>query len=375
MHLMNCCRVLSWMSFCVLTIAMALSVNPVFAQKKGGKPSPTPPSLQNSAIVYISGDSIKIADADGANQVNLFSDRFAQLRAPSWAPEGDKIIFNGDMNGQGIYEITLDRTTGLIGAPQKMAAHSAGILGSPKWSPERTVNGEFMIAYEDYPAGSTETDIYLLDPTSGLTFNLTNTPTISELDPSWSPDAGKLVVISNASSFRDVEILQLGNDCIDSLQAICVLARSSMVREVGDSPLSGATSLMAGSSLLGTSWANEGNKVAVGALMPPDQTSDIWVIDFDDSGIVLETRNLTNTNTVNLPDRHETFPTWSPDDSQIMYMGWDYLCQPQSNRKRGYNLIIRNVDGSDIDNCEEKMIVEGDARMPSWWRGLNANQQ
>jgi hypothetical protein len=59
-----------------------------------------------------------------------------------------------------------------------------------------------------------------------------------------------------------------------------------------------------------------------------------------------------------------------------MYMGWDYLCQPQSNRKRGYNLIIRNVDGSDIDNCEEKMIVEGGgypgASSPNWWRGPNS---
>jgi hypothetical protein len=110
------------MSFCVLMIAMALLVNPVFAQKKGGKPSPTPPALQNSAIVYISGDSIKIADADGSNQITLFTDRFAQITSPSWAPDGDKIIFNGDLNGQGIYEITLDRATGLIGASEDGSA-------------------------------------------------------------------------------------------------------------------------------------------------------------------------------------------------------------------------------------------------------------
>jgi hypothetical protein len=124
---------------------------------------------------------------------------------------------------------------------------------------------------------------------------------------------------------------------------------------------------------MNTSWANNGNKVAVSALMPPDQNMDIWVIefDFDNSGSVnnVMTKNLTDTNAANPPDRQEAFSTWSTDDSQILYMGWDYLCQPQSNKKRGYNLIIRNVDGSDIENCEEKMIVEGDARMPSWWRG------
>jgi Tol biopolymer transport system component len=356
-------------------IALVLSVSPVFAQKKGGKPPPTPPSLQNSAIVYIAGDSIKVADADGANQVTLFTDRFAHLGAPSWAPDGDKIVFNGDMNGQGIYEISLDRTTGLIGAPQKIVAHTAGILASPRWSPVRTVNGEFMIAYEDYPPGSIQTDIWLFDPEAGAVFNLTNTPGISELTASWSPDATRLVVKTmvnnNVSIPYDVEILTLGSGtaCGENGAAVCeVSSRQSLVQQVLGSPL------INGSPIMNTSWANKGNKIALSALIPPDQSSDVWVIELDDSGVVLETSNLTNTNTTDPPDRHETFPTWSPDDSQIMYMGWDYLCQPQSNKKRGYNLIIRNVDGSDIENCEEKMIVEGDARMPSWWRGPNANQ-
>jgi Tol biopolymer transport system component len=353
-------------------IAKALSVNPVFAQKKGGKPSPTSPSLQNAEIVYVSADSIKVADADGSNQVTLITNRFAHFGAPSWAPDGDKIIFSSNISGEGIYEISINRSNGQIGPPESLLEHNAGILGSPRWSPVATVNGKFMIAYEHYPPGSNETDIYLLDATTGVSFNLTNTPTISELTASWSPDASKVAVISS-SSHRDVEILQL-EACVN--QPICVSARRSLIWEVAGSLLFGATSLEPSSGLLRTSWANEGNKIAVSALMPPDQNSDIWLIELDDSGVVLETRNLTNTNTVNPPDRHETVPTWSPDDSQIMYMGWDYLCQPQSNRKRGYNLIIRNVDGSDIDNCEEKMIVEGGgypgASSPNWWRGPNS---
>jgi Tol biopolymer transport system component len=202
--------------------------------------------------------------------------------------------------------------------------------------------------------------------------NLTNTPTISELTPSWSPDAKKLVVKTmvnnNVSIPYDVEILTLGTDCGENGSPVCeVTARQSLVQQVQESPL------INGRPIMNTSWANNGNKVAVSALMPPDQNMDIWVIefDFDNSGSVnnVMTKNLTDTNAANPPDRQEAFSTWSTDDSQIMYMGWDYLCQPQSNKKRGYNLIIRNVDGSDIENCEEKMIVEGDARMPSWWRG------
>jgi Tol biopolymer transport system component len=349
-------------------IALVLSVSPVFAQKKGGKPPPTPPSLQNSAIVYIAGDSIKVADADGANQVTLFTDRFAHLGKPSWAPDGDKILFNGDMNGQGIYEISLDRTTGLIGAPQKIIAHTAGILASPRWSPVRTVNGEFMIAYEDYPPGSIQTDIWLFDPEAGAVFNLTNTPGISELTASWSPDAAQLVVkthVNNDSnSPYDVEILTLGTNCGENGSPICEIApRQSLVQLVQGSPLISAGPIM------NTSWANKGNKIALSALIPPDQNSDVWVIEFDDSGVVAS--NLTNTNTTDTPDRHETIPTWSPDDSQIMYMGWDYLCQPQSNKKRGYNLLIRDVPPP-TEGCPETMIVEG-GRSPNWWRGTNTN--
>ena len=160
----------------------------------GGKPPPpppTPPSLQNVEIVYVAdGNSIKVANADGSNQVTLVSDSRAHFYNPSWGPDGDKIIFNSDMNGYGIYEIDIDRSTpGGIGVATKRVAHTGGILASPRWSPVVTVNGKLMIAYEDYPAGSIQTDIWLFDPAAPVVdgmnpFNLTNTPNISELTPS-----------------------------------------------------------------------------------------------------------------------------------------------------------------------------------------------
>jgi Tol biopolymer transport system component len=199
--------------------------------------------------------------------------------------------------------------------------------------------------------------------------NLTNTPTISELTPSWSPDAKKLVVKTmvnnNVSIPYDVEILTLGTDCGENGSPVCeVTARQSLVQQVQESPL------INGRPIMNTSWANNRNKVAVSALIPLDQNADIWVIEFDDVGVVAN--NLTNTNSTNTPDRQEALPTWSPDDSRIMYMGWDYLCQPQSNKKRGYNLLVRNVPPP-TEGCPETMIVEGSgypgASSPNWWRG------
>jgi len=363
------CRRFSRMSFWIVAVVVALPVSPVFAQKKG-KPSP-PPLLANSAIVYIAGDTLKVADADGSNQASLFTDRFAHFDAPSWAPDGNKIIFRGDMDGGGIYQITIDRSTGQIGAPQKMVAHSGDSL-KPKWSPVPTVNGNFMIAYEDYPdsaPGSVQSDIWLFDPQAptiaGINpFNLTNTPDISELSPSWSPDATKLVVkthVNNdANSPSDVEILSLAGCGVNGPSVCEVAPRRSLVQQVQGSPLISAHPIM------NTSWANTGNEIALSALISPDGNHDIWVIEFDDTGV--QYKNLTKTNSADPPDRQEARPTWSPRDAQIMYQGWDYLCQPQSNKKRGYNLIIRNVDGTDfLEACEEKMVIEGGGD-PDWWR-------
>ena len=179
------------------------------------------------------------------------------------------------------------------------------------------------------------------------------------------------MVNNNLSEPYDVEILTLGTSTC--FNPVCEVApRQSLVQQVTGSPLKSA------SSILNTSWANTRNEIAVSALIAPDENMDEWVIkfDFDEAGSVVnvETENLTNTNHANPPDRHKAYMTWSPEDSQIMYMAWDYLCQPQRANKRGYNLIIRNVDGTDfLEACEEKMIVEGGgypgAQAPNWWRG------
>ena len=80
--------------------------------------------------------------------------------------------------------------------------------------------------------------------------------------------------------------------------------------------------------------------IAVNGIPQDGDNGEIWVIEFgDDPGVARTTiTNLTNTNPPTTgpngsPDGNEANPTWSPDDSQIMYNGYDYQCAPQSKKK------------------------------------------
>ena len=340
-----------------------------------GKPKPPPPSLANSAILYVTYDlqSIKVADADGNNQVTLVNRRRAEFWTPSWSPDGNWLIFTSDQDGPGMYAMKIDRLNGTVEGSNKIIPLNSTIGPNTAWSPVPTSDGNFKIAYRgDDGLYLVDVDVSTGSMVLGNPFQLSTDPLpghegFEEGSPSWSPDASKIAIrtFDNTNNLGGIEVITLSTDCYDG-SPVCEKpgTRRDLIDESG--PLSlfdhGASN---------PSWANMSNKIAVSGSPQGSQSGsgDIWIIEFDDTDTTKTTiRNLTNTNNTEPPDRHETYPTWSPDDSQIMYQGWDYLCQPQTNRERGYNLIIRNVDGTPFSGpCEEKMIVQG-GLLPNWWR-------
>jgi hypothetical protein len=353
-----------------------------------GKPPKPPASGIDPAIVYLtfggSGSGhIAVANADGTNQKVVFSDAGVNA-SPSWSPDGKDIVFVTDGNnlsGRGIYRLSINRATAqAVGTPQKIAPLNSTIHANPVWSPvEIQVSAglsRHFVAYSDATSlNGDDYSIHLVDPASpGSQFKLhspvINTSQVGDFRLSWSPDATKLVVSRGRDDSQvppyDIQIVTLqATDCPAGALVCEVQPRQSLVRDIAGSPL------MTADTLLNPAWGNTGDEIAVSALIPPNGNSDIWAIPVLNP---INASNLTNTNKVTPPDRHETLPTWSPNDSQIAYRALGGICN--SKDKNVFGIMVRNVDvdGSSFpDGCKEKILIK-DGNFPSWWRNHGVPQ-
>jgi hypothetical protein len=289
----------------------------------------------------MAADGINVADADGGNQASLVIRRNTTFWYPSWSPRGDFILFASDLNGPGIYSMRIDRNSGLVEAPQLIISLNS-VITKAAWSPATTPDGKNKIAY-GYFDGS-KYSIYLVDVvvedtngtlTLGTPFKLPTYLPGEEFDPSWSPDASKLAVTTFDASLGSwgINIFDLTTGVVCGNVPLCEVfgSRRDLIAELGASPFDqyGAW---------GPSWANTGNKIAVNGIPQDGSNGEIWVIEFDDDPQATTITNLTNTNPATTgpngsPDGNEVNATWSPDDLQIMYQGFDYLCAPQKNEQ------------------------------------------
>jgi Tol biopolymer transport system component len=121
---------------------------------------------------------IFVMNADGTGQRNLTRNPASNDGVPSWSPDGRKITFlrwdAADASG-GIYLMNADGS-GL----RRLASDATGHYGAPDWSPDGR-----RIAFER------ARDIYVMNADGSRERNLTPT---SEHDfaPAWSPDGRKI---------------------------------------------------------------------------------------------------------------------------------------------------------------------------------------
>lgn len=106
---------------------------------------------------------------------------------PDWSPDGQKVAFSSDLDGDSeVYVINRDGT-GL-----QQLTDNSGYDGRPRWSPD----GQ-QIAFETDQGGEWDWDIFLMNADGSNPQPLTSDATTSDWMEAWSPDGEWLVYVAS----------------------------------------------------------------------------------------------------------------------------------------------------------------------------------
>jgi hypothetical protein len=269
--------------------------------------NPPDPAIAFVAL-YQKRMDLVVMNADGSNQMTIVSQQLVENDYPAWSPDGTQLAFSRfdrKANQSAIYVVNKDGS-GL----RKVINCNSTASYKISWSPVPLGDGNYKIAFSDrarLPGGTLapQSDIFIVNlDGSGLT-QLTNTQDVKEWEVCWSPMADRIAVraynyvINNGVG--NLPVYAVSYDAATGFTAKVLID----LMAVPGSPLKGDFSDAA--------WANTQDKIAVSApLTPGAGYYKIWVIDLEDAA-----------NPVDLTPTPNTFswrPSWSPEDSQIVYL-------------------------------------------------------
>lgn len=150
-------------------------------------------------------DEIYVMASDGSGQTRLTTDPASDVW-PSYSPDGSKIVFssnrNGNANPEGDYELFVMNSdgTGLV----QLTSNTEDDL-FPAWSPDGT-----RIAFSR-PDPSGSLDIWVIGADGAGETNLTASPGESEGHAAWSPDSTQ-IVFTKVTVFFQRSIWRIGAD-------------------------------------------------------------------------------------------------------------------------------------------------------------------
>ncbi|HEU4698407.1 MAG TPA: Ig-like domain-containing protein [Gemmatimonadales bacterium] len=144
-----------------------------------GYPSWSPDGSRLAFQTDRDGNSeIYVMNADGSGLVRLTDDP-AMDQHPAWSPDGSRIAFTTDRDGSWeIYVMNAD------GSGVVRLTRNTSIDAQPAWSPDGS-----RIAFQSQRDGNSE--IYVMDADGANPVRLTNDPAY-DLGPAWSPDGSRI---------------------------------------------------------------------------------------------------------------------------------------------------------------------------------------
>ena len=255
----------------------------VFTQTPIPSPSPIPAvgglsGFGPNQIIYAANNTgywgIYMLDLDSGQETAVLSDSTYDNSGPTWSPDGTKIAFHSQRNGNtDIY--LLDVADGNV---RRLTTHENSDL-FPVWSPDNR-----QLAF--YSTRNGNYDLYSIDVDTLALRQLTST-SFSETTPNWSPDGTQLLFETAHNDNSDIYLLNLSDLTMEAF-------------------------LNTPANELSAVWSPDGSRIVFSS----DEGGgdyELFVINADGTDM----RQLT-TNAVK-----DIYPTWSPDGSQLVYESWE----------------------------------------------------
>lgn len=129
---------------------------------------------------------IYICDADGGGMMQMTKDGVVCV-APKWSPDGEKLVYTSYKSGfPDLYIIDM-KTYARQKVSDQPGLNTGGAIGPDGRSMA------LILSRDGNP------EIYMMNLASRKLTRVTRTANVAEASPSWSPDGGQLVYVSNAA--------------------------------------------------------------------------------------------------------------------------------------------------------------------------------